>query len=111
MATTSPTVVRINAKLAWKVQPAQGGNYVAICKPLGLAIQSETWSNLMEDIALTLDAMLKDLLESNDLDKFLRDHGWTLVGSIPNRREDLHFDLPFFPVMMGSHGSKRNLHQ
>ena len=29
----------------------------------------------MEDIALTLDAMLQDLLSNNELDQFLRDRG------------------------------------
>jgi hypothetical protein len=32
--------------------------------------------DLMEDIAHTLGAMLKDLLKSEELRSFLRDHGW-----------------------------------
>lgn len=111
MATTKHIVVRVNANVKWKTRQTQAGNYVAICDPLGLTLQAETWADLMEDISLTLDAMLKDLLSSQELDQFLREHGWTLIGSIPNRQEDFRFDLPFFPEMMGPYGPQRSLHQ
>lgn len=111
MVTRGTTVVRVDAKLAWKVRQGHGGNWVAICDPLGLTIQAETWTELMEDIGLTIDAMLKDLLNSKELEQFLRERGWKLIGSMPRPHKDLRFDLPFFPVMMGSHGSQRNLHQ
>jgi hypothetical protein len=42
--------------------------------PLKLTVQADTWAELMEDIGHTLDAMLRDLFRSNELDKFLRDH-------------------------------------
>ena len=105
------TVVRINGRVDWQCFRANGGNWVAVCEPLKLTLQAETWGNLMEDIALTLDALLKDLLSSNELDRFLRERGWAIVGSIPNRRQHVRFDLPFFAAMMGAHGSQTNLHQ
>jgi predicted RNase H-like HicB family nuclease len=90
---------------------AKGGNWVAICDPLKLTLQAETWANLMEDIAFTLDAILKDLLSSNELDKFMREQGWTLIGRIPDSRADMQFDLPFIPAIKNSDGSQRSLHQ
>jgi hypothetical protein len=112
MASKGSTVVRIDGRVECKILRAKGGNWLAICESLKLTLQADTWANLMENIALTLDAILKDLLSSNELDKFMREHGWTLIGSIPHRRAGMRFDLPFFPAIMSdSHGSQRNLHQ
>jgi predicted RNase H-like HicB family nuclease len=111
MAIKKTPVVRIQGKVECKIIKAKGGNWVAICDPLKLTLQAETWANLMEDIALTLDAMFKDLLSSNELNKFMREHRWKLIESIPAHQTDIRFDLPFVPVMMGSRDSQRMLHQ
>lgn len=104
------TVVQIEANVPWKTVRAQGGNWVAICDPLGLTVQAETYADLMEDIGLTLDALLKDLLRSNELERFLHDHGWRPLGRIPTRPEGIRFDVPFYPAMMAN-GPARQLHQ
>jgi len=67
----------------------------------------------MEDIGLTLDAMLQDLLSSNELDNFLRDHGWTAINQIPGHPDRaIRFDVPFIPELMkGPYGSQGNVHQ
>lgn len=109
MASAKTTVVRINGRVEWKARQAKGGNWVAICDPLKLTLQADTWANLMEDIAFTLDAILKDLLSSDEFDKFMKEHGWTIVGQIPHRQANMRFDLPFFPVMMSSYDSQRSL--
>ena len=112
MATKGPTVVRVDGKVKCMIKQGKAGNWIGVCEPLKLTFQSDTWANLMEDIAFTLDAILKDLLSSNELNKFLKEQGWTLVGSIPHSRTDMRFDLPFIPAMMNSsHGSQRSLRQ
>ncbi len=65
--------MRIEAEIPWRIDRADGEHCVGICDPLGLTVESETWAELMEDVALTLDAMLNDLLSNNDLDYFLQD--------------------------------------
>jgi len=90
-----------------------GGNYVAVCDPLKITLQAPSYSELMGDIADSLDALLKDLLESHEFDQFLQDHGWNLVAPIPARPEDMRFDVPFTvtPIAMaGTNGSQRHLH-
>ena len=100
-------LLRIDGNVEWKCLQANGGNWVAACESLKLRVQAETWADLMEDIALTMDSMFRDLLSANELTKFLRDHGWTLVGTIPTRPEEAQFDIPFTRAMVGSHGSNR----
>lgn len=70
----------IEAKVTWAVRRARGSNWIAVCDPLGLTLQSETYATLVEDIAETLDGIMNDLLATHDLDRFLRDQGWHLVG-------------------------------
>lgn len=105
------TVVRIEGNLAWECLRAQSGEWVAVCDPLKLTLQSDTFANLMEDISLTLNDIFKDLVASNEFDRFLQDRGWRAVGSIPQAPENVQFDMPFFTAMMGSRDAQANLHQ
>src|SRR4030067_129373 len=100
MAKTRVSVVRIEGKVRWQTHRAKSGNWVAFCSPLKLTIQSDTWVNLMEDIAYTLDAVLKDLLATNYFHKFMKDQGWKLICSLPRQKENMRFDLPFYPVAL-----------
>jgi hypothetical protein len=81
---------------------ASGGNWVGLCEPLKLTVQAETWADLMEDIGLTLDALMRDLLESNELQRLLNDRGWKLYRPIPNRQDEVRFDVRFFAAMMAN---------
>ena len=64
-------VMRIDTQIPWRIDRAEGERWVGICDPLDLTVESETWAELMEDIALTLDAMLRDLLANNELESIL----------------------------------------
>lgn len=115
MATAKRIIVRIDARVGWKVGKCKEGHWLAVCDALKLTLQAETWANLMEDMALTLDAMLKDLLSTNDLNRFMQEHGWKMVGSIPKhkRQEDISFDIPFLPSFterLAPSGSERRVH-
>ena len=88
-------IVKIKGRTEWRCFRAKGENWVAVCDPLGLTIQSETWATLMEDIAHTLNAMFSDLLKERELEQFLRNQGWRPVGRIPSKPADIWFDLPF----------------
>jgi hypothetical protein len=69
-------IVRIDANIQWRWRVATGGNYVAVCDPLKLTLQSKTWSELIEDMNITLDALVSDLMESHEWDAFMKEHGW-----------------------------------
>jgi hypothetical protein len=104
-------LIRVNANVPWTIAQGKHGAWIGTCEPLKLTVQADTWANLMEDIGLTLNAVLQDLLRSDELPQFLRDRGWQLVGPMPSRPEEVRFDVPFFPAMMGANGPQRELHQ
>jgi predicted RNase H-like HicB family nuclease len=91
-------IVRVQATLPWQCSFGKSGNWVAVCDPLKLTVQSGTWSELVEDIADALDLMFKDLLETGELTPFLRERGWTLIGPVPRAPKNVRFDVPFIPI-------------
>lgn len=96
-------VIRINTKLPLNCFKATSGDWIAVCQSLGITVQAETWSELMEDIGYTLDAMFQELLISNELETFLRDHGWEAAGQIPTQPDRaVRFDAPFIPALVGT---------
>jgi len=99
-------------KLKWRCFRGKGGNWIGVCDPVALTIQSPTWANLMEDIGHALNAMLRDLMKSGELQQFLQDRGWRRAGSMPKRPADVWFDIPFIPTMakMASRDSQVALH-
>ena len=103
-------VMHIEAEIPWRIDRADRERWVGISDPLGLTVESETWAELMEDIALTLDAMLNDLFSSNELDQFLRERGWTAHGT-RDSAESVRFDVPFIPALVRSHDSTTAVHR
>ena len=104
-------VVHIETEIPWRIDRADGEHWVGVCDPLGLTVESESWAELMEDIALTLDAMLNDLLSSNELDHFLQARGWTAHGPTGDDAESVRFDVPFIPALVRSDDSTTAVHR
>jgi len=67
----------------------------------------------MEEMAITLDALLKDLFATKEFDRFMRENGWNVIGSIPTQQEAEHirFDLPFVPLITGPYDKSRCVHK
>lgn len=89
-------VVQIDARLSWKVQRTPRG-YVANCEPLGVAAQGDTLPELNHMIAEILQELFTDLLQDGELERFLSDRGWRVVGAMPRREmlPDVAFDVPY----------------
>lgn len=105
-------LVQIEARIPWRCYRAAGGNWIAVCDPLGLTVQSARYSELAEDVADTLDLMFRDLLRGNELDRFLRGRGWSRTGGKLPKPSNARFDVPFELLMTrGRDGSSSSLHQ
>ena len=108
-------VVQIRANVEWRWLRGSGGNYVAVCDPLKITLQAETWTDLIEDMNISLNALVLDLIESNEWEKFMREHGWLIVGQMPARLQNARFEVPFsilpFSGAQHEHGSARSLSQ
>jgi len=103
-------LIRIEANVPWKCFLAKGGNWVGVCDPLSLTVQSDTYASLMEEIGEALNAIFKDLLESQELPRFLQRHGWSPITPIPQDPSEVRFDIPFSAQRVSSYGSQTAIH-
>ena len=109
------TVIHIEGKVDWVCWRGNGGHWIGICDPLKLTAQADTWFELMESIGETIDSVMKDLLQTGDLYRFLQDHGWKPRNPIPKQLTpeeiaDYRFDIPFMPHM-AAHGPQNLVYQ
>ena len=117
----TPQVIRIEGNTEWVVME-DGGYWIGICDPLHLTLQADTYVELMEDIGTTLDALLNELVETDDFEQFLLKHGWAVqeegwmvsggVASTQKDREKItHFDVPYEVRREQPHDFTGRLHQ
>ena len=94
-------VVQINGKVPWQCFRSSGGSWIAVCDLLKLTIEAETWALLMEGIGKSINAIFKERFESDQLDQFLREHGWKPAGELPSSPKTIYFDIPFLASIAG----------
>ena len=76
--------IKIRANLSWRVfQEPEAGKFVGICDALSLTIEGDSWSDFMESVEETISAVMLDLVETGDFERFLMDRGWRLVQPMP----------------------------
>jgi len=103
-------IIRVEANVQWRVI-ASGNSWIGICDPLKLTVEAGTYGEMMESISETLDAVLSNLNQWDELPLLLKTHGWSLVTPLPAKPEDIRFDVPFIPAMMGTNGPQGIVHQ
>ncbi len=90
------TTVEIQANLPWKAFRDNATRaWVAVCEPLNITVEADTWSALNETISDALDLLFRDLLKTGELNTFLRDKGWSALTPLPARPQNVRFDIPF----------------
>ena len=68
-------VVKINSNTdaTWEVFRGPSGAWVGVCDALGLTAQGDTWDDLVATLGPSVQMLFEDLLESHELDSYLRD--------------------------------------
>ena len=88
-------VVRMNVNVDWEVTHSED-YWVGACDTLGLTVQSDSWSHLIEDISDAMQGLFETLLEDDQMDQFLNEHGWTLESDVrPTVAAPPQFAVPF----------------
>jgi len=86
----------VEGKLSWKVGQTPNGNWVGVCPALNLTLEGETFQELQESIGEGIQLFFEEMLETGELDAFLRQHKWrpkTPVNSLP--KDNVRFDVPW----------------
>lgn len=106
-------MIRVNAKVQWLVSRSSEGNFVAMCEPLGIAMEGSSLDDLYANISEAIQLVMNDLLRSGELDEFLREKGWTAVPIPRGARGDgpIPFEVPIELVMQAARDSARAIRQ
>lgn len=87
----------VNAQVSWRARrdPASD-RWVGICDALRLTAEGETWDELLSVSSEILSALLTDLLEEGELDRFLTDMKWQPKIRIPKHipKGGILWDVP-----------------
>jgi predicted RNase H-like HicB family nuclease len=90
------TLLRIEANVVFRAYRNHDGIWTAVCDPLDLTTEGESWSDLWQNIDEMMNLMLRDLLKRGVLPKFLRARGWTMVHPRAVKTTSrVRFDIPF----------------
>jgi predicted RNase H-like HicB family nuclease len=91
------TNIPIQAKVFWLVaQDKRSKFWVAQCPPLQIVAEGETFAKLTEAIDVCLQALFSELLETGELESFLREHSWKINVPLPVRSNSrVRFDIPY----------------
>jgi hypothetical protein len=89
------TTVQIQGNLVWKWGRTKAGNYIAVCDPIAQTVQAGKFGELLETMYEALDSTFRELFSSGDLEKFLRDRGWSLTAPMPRTQKNVRFEMPF----------------
>jgi hypothetical protein len=88
--------ISLQAQVEWKFfRDDTSKHWIAVCDALKQTVSAETWAELNDSIAETLDLLFRELLEKDELASFLRSHGWRLNQPIPEHRRNVRFDVPW----------------
>jgi hypothetical protein len=101
------------AQLQWLARKSPTSNrWIGVCDPIKLVMEADSLDELYSVIDEAIQLMLIDLMRDNELDQFLREHGWRAVN-IPReaRPEDVQFNVPWELIAEGTRrDSERRAH-
>lgn len=104
--------VEVRAQLQWMFyRDDRSRRWIAICDPLKVTVEADTHTELRENIADGLNLLFRNLLKDRELDTFLRNRGWSLVGSAPAEESNVRFDVPIELIARkGTNDLARGIH-
>jgi len=106
-------LVHIQGSVVWhSYHNPKSDKWIGICDSLKLTAQGDTWNDLYEVIRDSITGLLRELVVTQDFNRFLRDRGWKLKLPLPSfrRPSDLEFDIPI-ELLQERYGSKAELYQ
>jgi hypothetical protein len=96
--------VEIAAKLEWRAaQNPATKCWIGVCEAMNLAMEADSLDELHSVIGETLDLVFTDLLEDNELEKYLQERGWQ-ARNLPRGRvaENVKFEVPWQLIAAGA---------
>lgn len=103
--------IQVNGQVQWEVAKSAAGSWIGLCRPLGLTMEGPTLDDLFTNINHAMQLMLTDLMESGELQEFLRSRGWKAESMGPQKPGQVEFEMPIGFNFGSPRDSARNLLQ
>ena len=89
--------IQVNGQVQWFARYSPSSRrWIGVCDPMRLTLEAETLDELHGVIEEGIQLMLRDLLEDNELEAYLREMGWSAApiphGQLPH---NIEFDVPW----------------
>lgn len=69
-------IVSTTGTVSWRASRTAEETWIAECVPLGICLEGDTLDEILSLITEAIDALLRALIEDNELEQFLNDRGW-----------------------------------
>lgn len=102
--------IQVNGRVQWEVGRTGAGNWLGVCRPLGLTMEGESLDDLFKNIEESVQLLMLDLLETGELEGFLQHRGWTALPTGP-QQGPVEFQVPYDLLVRTARDSARTLLQ
>jgi hypothetical protein len=93
------------AKVQWRTTKSTASKrFVGVCDPMNLSIEANSLDELYSMIPETIHLLMRDLLDDNEIEPFLREIGWQFPGELPKATEDVRIQVPWELIVSGEMG-------
>ncbi len=99
---TAPTL-NISFNLQWVAQESSERTWIARCDPLGLVLEESSLDKLYGLIPEAMEALFRDLIEADELQRFLLDRGWRRKDVPVVSRDTQDISVPWQLIAAGRH--------
>lgn len=87
--------IEVQANLVWNAhRDPKSGVWIGICEPLNLNAIGDTFAQMQECANEAMTLLFADLFEENELDAFLKQHGWRVDPTPTPGGQVPQFDIP-----------------
>lgn len=99
-------VINIHGRvqLQWRAQKSStSDHWIGVCDAMNLSVEADSLDELHSVIDESIQLVLRDLLHENELEAFLREHGWSPMNYPVrvNPGEEVRFDVPWELIAEG----------
>lgn len=107
MAQKTVTLVRQEgqASVQWRATKSKSSKrFVALCEPMNVSLEANSIDELYSMIPEAIHLLMRDLLEDDEIQPFLREIGWRFPGELPKPTEDVRIQVPWELIVSGEMG-------
>lgn len=94
--------VEMQGQLQWLTRQVASGRWIGTCDAMGLAMEADSLDELHSLIDETLQLVLIDLLEDDEFERYLQEHGWTARNLPSHPTDEVEFDVPWQLLVEGA---------